>query len=173
MKAFDENLGNYRIPEAAKALAEFVDDMSNWYVRRCRERYWVKGMPQDKVNAYMTLYTALVTVSQAAAPMVPFITENIYQNLVRNIDKDAPISIHLCEFPEVQEELIDTELEKAMDEVLKTVVFGRAARNTANVKNRQPLSAMYVKAPEALDSIYNDIIKDELNVTAVDIRDDV
>ena len=173
VKTFDENLSNYRIPEAAKALAEFVDDMSNWYVRRCRERYWVKGMPQDKVNAYMTLYTALVTVSQAAAPMVPFITENIYQNLVRNIDSDAPISIHLCEFPEVQEELIDTELEQAMDEVLKTVVFGRAARNTANVKNRQPLAAMYVKAPEALDTFYTDIIKDELNVKTVEFRDDV
>ena len=173
VKTFDENLSNYRIPEAAKALAEFVDDMSNWYVRRCRERYWVKGMPQDKINAYMTLYTALVTVSQAAAPMVPFITENIYQNLVRNIDSDAPISIHLCDFPEVQEELIDTELEQKMDEVLKTVVFGRAARNTANVKNRQPLSAMYVKAPETLDDFYTDIIKDELNVKAVEFRDDV
>ena len=173
VKTFDENLSNYRIPEAAKALAEFVDDMSNWYVRRCRERYWAKGMPQDKVNAYMTLYTALVTVSQAAAPMVPFITENIYQNLVRNIDSDAPISIHLCDFPEVQEELIDTGLEQAMDEVLKTVVFGRAARNTANVKNRQPLAAMYVKAPEALDAFYTDIIKDELNVKAVEFRDDV
>ncbi len=173
VKAFDENLTNYRIPEAAKALAEFVDDMSNWYVRRCRERYWVKGMPQDKVNAYMTLYTALVTVSEAAAPMVPFITENIYQNLVRNIDPDAPISIHLCEFPEVEEALIDTELEKKMDEVLKTVVYGRAARNTSNRKNRQPLAAMYVKAPEALDDYFVEIIRDELNVKTVEFREDV
>jgi len=173
VKTFDENLGNYRIPEAAKALAEFVDDMSNWYVRRCRERYWVKGMPQDKINAYMTLYTALVTVSQAAAPMVPFITENIYQNLVRNIDPDAPLSIHLCDFPEVQEDMIDTELEQKMDEVLKAVVFGRAARNTANIKNRQPLQAMYVKAAEALDDFYIDIIKDELNIKSVEFKDDV
>ena len=169
----DDNLNNYRIPEAARALQEFVDDMSNWYVRRSRERYWAKGMEQDKVNAYMTLYTSLVTISKAAAPMVPFMTEEIYQNLVRSIDKDAPESIHLCDFPTVNKAWINEELERDMDEVLKIVVMGRACRNTANIKNRQPIAQMYVKAPYKLAEYYCEIIEDELNVKKVDFTDDV
>lgn len=147
IKTVDNNLGNYRIPEAARALDEFVDEMSNWYVRRCRERFWAKGMEQDKINAYMTLYTALVTVCKVAAPMIPFMTEEIYQNLVCSIDKSAPESIHLCDYPVANESWIDSELEKNMDEVLKIVVMGRACRNTANIKNRQPIGNMFVKAP--------------------------
>ena len=173
VKAVDDNLANYRIPEAAKALQSFVDDMSNWYVRRSRERFWAKGMEQDKINAYMTLYTALVTVAKAAAPMIPFMTEDIYQNLVRNIDKDAPLSVHLCSFPEVDEKMIEPELEVAMDEILKIVVLGRAARNTANIKNRQPIGKMYVKAAFELSDFYKDIIADELNVKEVVFTDDV
>ena len=169
----DSDLENYKIPEAARALQEFVDDMSNWYVRRSRERFWAKGMEQDKINAYMTLYTSLVTISKAAAPMIPFMTEDIYQNLVRSIDKDAPESIHLCDFPEVKKEWIDLELEKNMDEVLRIVVMGRACRNAANIKNRQPIAQMYVKAPYVLAEYYRDIIRDELNVKAVDFTDDV
>ena len=164
---------NYRIPEAAKALQEFVDDMSNWYVRRSRERFWAKGMEQDKINAYMTLYTALVTVAKAAAPMIPFMTEQIYQNLVRKIDKTAPESVHLCDFPTVKEEWIDEKLEADMDEVLDTVVMGRAARNTANIKNRQPIAQMYVKADHALSDFYVKIIEEELNVKKVTFTDDV
>ena len=173
VKTTDENLGNYRIPEAARALSEFVDDMSNWYVRRSRERFWAKGMEQDKINAYMTLYTALVTICKAAAPMIPFMTEDIYQNLVRSVDKTAPESIHLCDFPAVDEKMIDTELENDMDEVLKIVVLGRAARNSANIKNRQPIGNMYVKANKALSDFYKEIIEDELNVKAVTFKDDV
>ena len=173
VQAVDNDLANYKIPEAARALQEFVDEMSNWYVRRSRERFWAKGMEQDKINAYMTLYTALVTVSKAAAPMIPFMTEEIYQNLVRSIDKDAPESIHLCDFPEVHEEQIDKELENDMEEVLDIVVLGRACRNTANIKNRQPIGMMYVKAPEALSDFYIDIIEDELNVKKVEFTDDV
>ena len=173
IKGTDENLANYRIPEAAKVLDEFVDDMSNWYVRRSRERFWAKGMEQDKINAYMTLYTALVTISKAAAPMIPFMTEEIYQNLVRSIDKTAPESIHLCDFPAVDEAHIDSELEAKMDEVLKIVVMGRAARNTANIKNRQPIAKMFVKAPEKLPEFYQEIIEDELNVKSVEFTDDV
>ena len=154
VKAVDENLGNYRIPEAARALEEFVDDMSNWYVRRSRERFWAKGMEQDKINAYMTLYTALVTVAKAAAPMIPFMTEDIYQNLVRSLDKTAPESIHLCDFPEVKEEWINKDLEENMEEVLDVVVLGRACRNTANIKNRQPIGTMYVKAPKVMDKYF-------------------
>ena len=169
----DDNLNNYRIPEAARALQEFVDDMSNWYVRRSRERFWAKGMEQDKINAYMTLYTSLVTISKAAAPMVPFMTEEIYQNLVRSIDKDAPESIHLCDFPTVNKAWINEELERDMDEVLKIVVMGRACRNTANIKNRQPIAQMYVKAPYKLAEYYCEIIEDELNVKKVDFTDDV
>ena len=169
----DDNLNNYRIPEAARALQEFVDDMSNWYVRRSRERLWAKGMEQDKINAYMTLYTSLVTISKAAAPMVPFMTEEIYQNLVRSIDKDAPESIHLCDFPTVNKAWINEELERDMDEVLKIVVMGRACRNTANIKNRQPIAQMYVKAPYKLAEYYCEIIEDELNVKKVDFTDDV
>ena len=173
VKDVDDNLANYRIPEAARALQDFVDDMSNWYVRRSRERFWAKGMEQDKINAYMTLYTALVTVAKAAAPMIPFMTEDIYQNLVRSIDKTAPESIHLCDFPAVDETMIDKQLESDMDEVLKIVVFGRAARNTANIKNRQPIGKMYVKAENKLSDFYVEIIEDELNVKSVEFVDDV
>ena len=171
--AVDDNLGNYRIPEAARALEEFVDDMSNWYVRRSRERFWAKGMEQDKINAYMTLYTALVTICKAAAPMIPFMTEDIYRNLVCSIDPSAPESIHLCDFPTVDEKMIDRALENAMDEVLKIVVMGRACRNSANIKNRQPIVQMYVKAPEALSDFYVNIIAEELNVKKVTFTDDV
>ena len=173
IKAVDENLDTYRIPESARALQEFVDEMSNWYVRRSRERFWAKGMEQDKINAYMTLYTALVEISKAAAPMVPFITEDIYQNLVRSVDKDAPESIHLCDFPAVETAWIDKELEDNMKELLDIVVLGRAARNTANIKNRQPIGVMYVKAPKVMDSFFTDIIADELNVKKVEFTDDV
>ena len=173
VKAVDENLANYKIPETARALQEFVDDMSNWYVRRSRERFWAKGMEQDKINAYMTLYTALVTISKAAAPMVPFMTEEIYQNLVRSIDQNAPESIHLCDFPEVQEAWIDKELEENMDDLLKVVVMGRACRNTANIKNRQPIGKMFVKAPFELSEFYKEIIEDELNVKEMTFTDDV
>ena len=173
VRAVDDNLGNYRIPEAARALQEFVDDMSNWYVRRSRERFWAKGMEQDKINAYMTLYTALVTVSKAAAPMIPFMTEEIYQNLVRSIDKDAPESIHLCLFPEVNEDQINTELEQNMDHVLKLVVMGRACRNTSNIKNRQPIGQMFVKAGFDLPEFYQEIVADELNVKNVKFTEDV
>jgi isoleucyl-tRNA synthetase len=169
----DECLNAYKIPETARALQDFVDEMSNWYVRRCRGRYWAKGMEQDKINAYMTLYTALVTISKAAAPMIPFMTESIYQNLVRSIDKTAPESIHLCDFPEVRTEWIDKELEAQMAELLKIVVLGRAARNDANIKNRQPIKDMFVKAADRMDAFFTDIIADELNVKEVRFTDDV
>ena len=173
IKGTDENLANYRIPEAAKVLDEFVDDMSNWYVRRSRDRFWAKGMEQDKINAYMTLYTALVEICKAAAPMIPFMTEEIYQNLVRSINTEAPESIHLCDFPAVNEAWIDKELEKNMDEVLKIVVMGRACRNSANIKNRQPIGNMYVKAPNVLSEYFVEIIEDELNVKKVNFTEDV
>ncbi|MBO5487642.1 MAG: isoleucine--tRNA ligase [Eubacterium sp.] len=173
VKAVDTNLENYRIPETAKALQQFVDDMSNWYVRRCRDRFWAKGMEQDKINAYMTLYTALVTISKAAAPMIPFMTESIYQNLVCGLDSAAPESIHLCDFPEVKEEWIDKELEGKMEELLDIVVLGRACRNTANIKNRQPIGKMYVKAEGELSDFYKEIIADELNVKEVVFTQDV
>lgn len=173
VKTVDANLSAYRIPESARALQEFVDDMSNWYVRRCRERFWAKGMEQDKINAYMTLYTALVTVSKVAAPMIPFMTEQIYQNLVRSLDKTAPESVHLCDFPEVNEAQIDTELERYMDEVLKIVVMGRACRNAANIKNRQPIGKMFVKGVEDLPDYYKEIITEELNVKEMEQTEDV
>ena len=173
VKTVDADLDSYKIPEAARALQEFVDDMSNWYVRRSRERFWAKGMEQDKINAYMTLYTALVTVAKAAAPMIPFMTEDIYQNLVRSIDADAPESIHLCDYPEVNEAWIDKDLEANMEELLEIVVLGRACRNTANIKNRQPIGTMYVKAEKAMYKFYTDIIADELNVKEVKFADDV
>ena len=173
VKAVDDNLANYRIPEAARALQEFVDDMSNWYVRRGRERYWVQGLPEDKIAAYMTLYTALVTTAKAAAPMIPFMTESIYQNLVRSVDKSAPESIHLCDFPDIDETAIDKELESNMDKVLEIVVLGRAARNGAALKNRQPLATMYVKLDGDLDSFYTDTIRDELNIKNVSFTDSV
>ena len=169
----DDDLGNYKIPEAARALQEFVDDLSNWYVRRSRERFWAKGMEQDKINAYMTLYTCLVTFCKAAAPMIPFMTEEIYQNLVRSVDASQPESIHLCDFPKVEEEHVDKKLEADMDIVLKAVVMGRACRNTANIKNRQPVNTMFVKAEYELTDFYKDIIADELNVKKVVFTNDV
>lgn len=173
VQAVDNDLANYKIPEAARALQEFVDEMSNWYVRRSRERFWAKGMEQDKINAYMTLYHALVTIAKTAAPMIPFMTEDIYQNLVRSVDKDAPESIHLCDFPTVNEAWIDKDLEADMKELLEIVVLGRACRNTANIKNRQPIGTMYVKAEKKMSEFYIDIIADELNVKEVKFADDV
>ena len=173
IQTVDRCLENYQIPESARALQSFVEDMSNWYVRRSRERFWAKGMEQDKINAYMTLYTALTAVSKLAAPLVPFITEDIYQNLVRGLDFAAPESIHLCDYPEAKEDWIDPELEQNMDAVLKVVVMGRACRNAANIKNRQPIGQMFVKAPFVLDAFYSEIIKEELNVKAVKYTDDV
>ena len=173
VQAVDNDLANYKIPEAARALQEFVAEMSNWYVRRSRERFWAKGMEQDKINAYMTLYHALVTIAKTAAPMIPFMTEDIYQNLVRSVDKDAPESIHLCDFPTVNEAWIDKDLEADMKELLEIVVLGRACRNTANIKNRQPIGTMYVKAEKKMSEFYTDIIADELNVKEVKFADDV
>ena len=173
IKATDDNLANYRIPEAAKAMQDFVDELSNWYVRRSRERFWSPELTEDTVNAYMTLYTAIVNVCKCAAPMVPFITEEIYQNIVLSVDKNAPESIHLCDFPKYDETLIDSELEKKMGEVLDIVVLGRSARNASNRKNRQPLSTMYVKADTKLDVFFTDIIRDELNVKNVVFTDDM
>ena len=174
IKEVDTNLENYRIPEAARALQEFVDEMSNWYVRRCRERFWAGGMEQDKINAYMTLYTTLTNICKAAAPMIPFMTEEIYQNLVRTNDKTVPESIHLCDFPVVQTEWIDKKLEDDMEEVVKIVVLGRACRNAANIKNRQPIRTMFVKLGKApLSDFYTEIIEDELNVKSVQYTEDV
>ncbi len=173
VKTVDQDLADFKIPEAAAALQEFVDDMSNWYVRRSRERFWAKGMEQDKINAYETLYTALVTIAKLAAPMVPFITESMYRNLVCSVDEQAAPSVHLCSYPEVCEDWIDPALEKSMDEVLHIVLLGRAARNTAAVKNRQPIGAMYVKAEETLDAFFTSIVEDELNVKQVLFRDDL
>ena len=173
IKETDADLDQYRIPEAAKSLESFVDDMSNWYVRRSRERFWAKGMEQDKINAYLTLYTALVELCKAAAPMIPFMTEDIYQNLVRSVDSSAPESIHLCDYPTVNEAWIDQELEQNMREVTRIVVLGRAARNASGIKNRQPLSRMYVKADFRLDDFYTKIVTDELNVKSVEFSDDL
>jgi len=173
IKTVDDDLANYKIPETGRALQEFVDDLSNWYVRRCRERYWASGMEQDKINAYMTLYEALVTVSKLSAPMIPFMAEQIYRNLVCSIDANALESVHLCDFPVANEAWIDAELEANMDEVLKVVVMGRAARNAANIKNRQPIGKMYVKAEHKLDKFFVDIIAEELNVKEVIFADDV
>ncbi len=173
VKSMDENLAAYAIPEAARSLQDFVDELSNWYVRRSRTRFWGKDMPQDKINAYMTLYTALVTVSKAAAPMIPFMSESIYRNLVCSLDKQAPESVHLCAFPKADESRIDTGLERDMQMVLQIVVLGRAARNGANRKNRQPLAAMYIKAGENLGEFYREIIEDELNIKTVEFTADV
>ena len=173
IKRVDDDLWNYRVTEPALAIQDFVDELSNWYVRRGRERYWVQGLPEDKIAAYMTLYTALVTTAKAAAPMIPFMTESIYQNLVRSVDKSAPESIHLCAFPTVDEKAIDKELEDKMDKVLEIVVLGRAARNGSSLKNRQPLATMYVKLDGELDSFYTDIIRDELNIKNVSFTDKV
>ena len=173
IKEVDADLLSYRIPEAARALQGFVDDMSNWYVRRSRERFWAKGMEQDKINAYMTLYTALVEFCKAAAPMIPFMTEDIYRNLVCTIDQNAPESIHLCDFPQVREEWIDKELEENMEHLLEIVVMGRACRNTANIKNRQPISKMYVKSCWSLSEFYKKIIEEELNIKEVLFTDEI
>ncbi len=173
VKTVDDNLNNYKITETARTLEDFVDELSNWYVRRCRERFWAKGMEQDKINAYMTLYTTLVTLCKTAAPMIPFMTESIYRNLVCSIDKSAPISVHLCDFPKVQEDWIDRELEDNMEDVLNAVVIGRACRNATNIKNRQPIGRMFIKAPWKLNEFFTDIIADELNVKSVEYKDDV
>ena len=173
IKTVDEDLNTYKITEAAKALEQFVDELSNWYVRRSRERFWAKDTDQNKINAYMTLYTALATVIKLAAPMIPFMTEAIYQNLVLNTEKDAPESVHLCNYPVANEAYIDTELEKTMDLVLKAVALGRAARNEANIKNRQPVALMYIKAPFELNEYYTKIVAEELNVKEVEFKDDM
>ena len=173
VKAVDEYLDGYKITEATRVLESFVDELSNWYVRRSRERFWVKDMPEDKVNAYMTLYTSLVTIAKAAAPMIPFMTEDIYRNLVCNVDKTAPVSIHLCDFPSVDESMIDTELEKNMDSVVDVVVLGRACRNAANIKNRQPVAKMYVKCENAPDESFVSVVAEELNVKSVEFTDNV
>ena len=173
VKEVDEDLDQYRIPEAARALDSFVDEMSNWYVRRSRERFWAKGMEQDKINAYMTLYTALVTVSKCAAPLIPFMAEDIYRNLVCSIDSSAPESVHLCDYPVSDPAMIDEKLEADMDQLLKIVVMGRACRNTANIKNRQPIRTMFVKSQDSLDAFFLDIIKEELNIKEVSFREDV
>ena len=173
VKTVDECLANYKIPETTKALQAFVDDMSNWYVRRSRQRFWAKGMEQDKINAYMTLYTALVKFIKASAPMIPFMTEDIYQNLVKSVNPDAPESIHLCDFPAVDEAMIDEKLERDMGEVLDIVVLGRAARNASGIKNRQPIGQMFVNGEAALTDYYKQIIEGELNVKDVIFKEDV
>ena len=173
VKTVDNYLADYKITETSRVLDDFVDEMSNWYVRRSRERFWVKDMVQDKINAYMTLYTALVTLAKVSAPMIPFLAEEVYQNLVRSIDKNAPESIHLCDFPEANEAFIDKELEENMEKVLDIVVLGRACRNTANIKNRQPIGKMYVNAGDALPDFYTEIIEEELNVKNVEFTADV
>lgn len=173
VRTVDDCLGHYRVTEAAKALQSFVEELSNWYVRRCRSRFWAKGMEQDKVNAYLTLYTALVTTVKAAAPMVPFITESIYRNLVCSVDKNAPISVHLADFPTANGAWIDPALEDNMEVVLEVVTLGRAARNAANIKNRQPVGQMYVKAAHELPDFFVKIIEDELNIKEVIFRDDM
>ena len=173
VKTVDDCLANYKVTESAKALQAFVEELSNWYVRRCRARFWAKGMEQDKINAYMTLYTALVTLSKVAAPLVPFITENIYRNLVCSVDKSAPESVHLCDYPKFDESFIDADLERDMELVLEIVTLGRAARNETNIKNRQPLAEMFVNVPSKLSDFFVDIIADELNVKKVEFKDDM
>ena len=173
IKDVDTNMSAYRIPEACKALETFVDDLSNWYVRRSRERFWAKGMEQDKVNAYMTLYTALKNTILCAAPFIPFMTELIYQNMIRSVDASAKESVHLCDFPQYDSARIDEKLEQEMEEVLDIVILGRAARNTSGLKNRQPIGKMYVKAERELPDFYVEIIEDELNVKEVVFQDDV
>ena len=173
VRTVDGHLGNYRIPEAAHALDDFVDELSNWYVRRCRERYWAGGMEQDKIDAYMTLYTTLVTLAKLAAPMVPFMAEEIYRNLVCSVDKQAPESVHLCDYPTCCDAWIDPELEADMEEVLRAVILGRACRQAANVKTRQPLARLYLKGDKPLPDFCRDIIAEELNVHEVVLTDDV
>jgi isoleucyl-tRNA synthetase len=170
----DKGLEEYKLTESARAMNDFVDELSNWYVRRSRERFWVSDMPQDKINAYMTLYTVLVTMTKLSAAFTPFMAESMYTNLVKNLDKTAPESVHLCDFPVANDAWIDAELEKNMDFVLDVVVAGRAARNTANIKNRQPIGLMYVKAEDyQLPEMYQSIISEELNIKEVKFTDDV
>ena len=173
IKYVDEGLENYRITETARAMNDFVDELSNWYIRRGRERYWGKEMTQDKINAYMTLYTTLVELAKISAPMIPFMADDIYRNLVCSIDKNAPISVHLCDFPAFKEEWIDKDLETNMKEVLDIVVLGRSCRNSANIKNRQPIGKMFVKSHTELDDFFKAIIAEELNVKKVEFKDDV
>jgi isoleucyl-tRNA synthetase len=173
IKTVDNNLDNYLITESTRAIAEFVDDLSNWYVRRSRERFWQKDMPQDKVNAYMTLHTALTTLAKVTAPFIPFMADEIYRNLEYNFNNEAPESVHLCDFPVANEEIIDLELEKNMELVLKIVVSGRACRNSANIKNRQPIGKMYVKSSFDLPELYKEIVSEELNIKEVLFTDDV
>lgn len=168
----DSYLDSYAIPEAARALQTFVDELSNWYVRRSRERFWKQNSDKDKINAYMTLYTALETVIKLAAPMIPFMTEEIYGNLVRSVNSSAPESVHLCDYPVADKKLIDSDLEMFMDEVLNIVTLGRAARNSSNIKNRQPLGKMFVGAPRELPEEYIEIIEDELNIKSVEFVND-
>ena len=169
----DDHLENYRIPETARALQDFVDELSNWYVRRCRERFWVQGDDQPTSRAaYMTLYTALVTVAKAAAPMIPFMSEEIYRNLVCSLDPAAPESVHLCSFPKADPAMMDKKLEEDMDEVLQVVTLGRAARNAANRKNRQPLARAFVQADHGLDAVYQEIIREELNIKELEFVSD-
>ncbi len=173
IREVDDDLANYRVPEAAKALYKLVDELSNWYVRRSRERYWGTEMTEDKIAAYMTLYTALVTISKISAPMIPFMADDIYRNLVGSVDRTAPVSVHLCSFPEADVSMIDEKLEADMEAVVDIVVLGRAARNGANIKNRQPLKAIYVGSKSRLQEYYADIIRDELNVKDVIFEDDL
>ena len=173
VKSVDAYLGAYKITEATRVLEDFVDQLSNWYVRRSRERFWVKDMPADKVTAYMTLYTALVTVAKVAAPLVPFMTEDIYRNLVCSVDKSAPESVHLCDYPIADESMIDKSLEENMEEVVDVVVLGRACRNAAAIKNRQPVRKMYVKADKTPDESFISVIAEELNVKEVEFTDNV
>ncbi len=173
VECVDENLSNYRLTEPSRALSDFVDELSNWYIRRSRERFWVSDMPQDKINAYMTLFTALVTVTKLSAIFIPFMAENIYLNLVKKVDATAPESVHLCDFPALHKSYIDKDLEANMDSVLSIVVAGRAARNTANIKNRQPIGMMYIKAEKQLEKMYTDIVCDELNIKAIEFKTDI
>ena len=170
--AADDHMANYRIPETGRVLSDFVDELSNWYVRRCRERFWVQGETDDKTAAYMTLWTALTVFAKTAAPLIPFMTEEIYQNLVISVDKDAPESVHLCAYPEADTAMIDTDLEEAMKQVLLAVTLGRAARNDAAIKNRQPLRRMYISGDKAIDDVYCEIIREELNIKEVEFVSD-
>ncbi len=172
IKFVDEGLNEYKITETSRAIGEFVDNLSNWYVRRCRDRFWGSDMTENKEAAYVTLYTVLSTLSKVIAPYVPFLAENMYQNLVANFDKNAPLSVHLCDFPVADESRIDPELESGMNDVLKTVVLGRAARNKANIKNRQPLKRLIYNGKKELSPELKALVEDELNVKEVDISAD-
>ncbi len=160
-------LDEYKLTEPSREMDKFVDDFSNWYIRRCRGRFWASGMEHDKVDAFMTLYTVLKTFCKLAAPFTPFMTETMYQNIVRSVDKEAPESVHLCAYPEADESLIDAELEKGMDIVLKAVVLGRSARNSAAIKNRQPIANMYVSGIEEPGEMFTELIEGELNIKKV------